>query len=382
MGAVSTPGAAAKPALDENSVRRILTAAVKNRASDVHVRAGQPPMLRIDGQLVPLNMGALTHQDAEVFVAYLANAGRVPEAIRLKQADFAILAPGLCRFRCHLYRQLGSAAAVIRVVPLEIPGFAELNLPDMLAGIVAAERGLILVTGATGNGKTTTIASMLAYAAKHARKHILTIEDPVEFIIPPGESTVSQREVGRDAESYTDALEAALREDPDIMFIGEMRDRRTVEVALQAAESGHLVMSTIHTSDSVRTVERIAAFFETQDEQMSARLRFAEHFHAVVSQRLLPRAGGQGRVLASEVMLASSTIREQVRDVQKSKTLWQTLERSNNEGMRTFDQHLKQMMQQGLITMETAQAHATRVSDFIRDVGLDMDYAAPQLPRR
>lgn len=380
---MSTPGAAAKPALDENSVRRILTAAVKNRASDVHVRAGQPPMLRIDGQLVPLNMGALTHQDAEVFVAYLANAGRVPEAIKLKQADFAILAPGLCRFRCHLYRQLGSAAAVIRVVPLEIPGFAELNLPDMLAGIVAAERGLILVTGATGNGKTTTIASMLAYAAKHARKHILTIEDPVEFIIPPGESTVSQREVGRDAESYTDALEAALREDPDIMFVGEMRDRRTVEVALQAAESGHLVMSTIHTSDSARTVERIAAFFETQDEQMSARLRFAEHFHAVVSQRLLPRAGGQGRVLASEVMLASSTIREQIRDVQKSKTLWQTLERSNNEGMRTFDQHLKQMMQQGLITMDTAQAHATRVSDFIRDVGLDMDYsAAPQLPRR
>lgn len=379
---MSTPGAAAKPALDENSVRRILTAAVKNRASDVHVRAGQPPMLRIDGQLVPLNMGALTHQDAEIFVAYLANAGRVPEAIKLKQADFAILAPGLCRFRCHLYRQLGSAAAVIRVVPLEIPGFAELNLPDMLAGIVAAERGLILVTGATGNGKTTTIASMLAYAAKHARKHILTIEDPVEFIIPPGESTVSQREVGRDAESYTDALEAALREDPDIMFVGEMRDRRTVEVALQAAESGHLVMSTIHTSDSSRTVERIAAFFETQDEQMSARLRFAEHFHAVVSQRLLPRAGGQGRVLASEVMLASSTIREQIRDVQKAKTLWQTLERSNNEGMRTFDQHLKQMMQQGLITMETAQAHATRVSDFIRDVGLDMDYAAPQLPRR
>ncbi len=346
------------------------------------MRAGQPPMLRIDGQLVPLNMGALTHQDAEIFVAYLANAGRVPEAIKLKQADFAILAPGLCRFRCHLYRQLGSAAAVIRVVPLEIPGFAELNLPDMLAGIVAAERGLILVTGATGNGKTTTIASMLAYAAKHARKHILTIEDPVEFIIPPGESTVSQREVGRDAESYTDALEAALREDPDIMFVGEMRDRRTVEVALQAAESGHLVMSTIHTSDSSRTVERIAAFFETQDEQMSARLRFAEHFHAVVSQRLLPRAGGQGRVLASEVMLASSTIREQIRDVQKAKTLWQTLERSNNEGMRTFDQHLKQMMQQGLITMETAQAHATRVSDFIRDVGLDMDYAAPQLPRR
>lgn len=349
----------------------ILASAIQNKASDIHLKAGKPPIFRIDGLLRELDLPPMTESTVMKDLSSLCeSAQREPLTEEIRQMDFPFHLEGTGRFRCHLFRQRGTWAGMLRVIPEEIPSYEDLRLPTVVKSINDLDRGIILVTGATGMGKSTTCAAIMAAMSATKNVHILTIENPIEFIIPEERASVSQRNVGVDVDSYEDALEAAFREDPDVLFIDELRSQRSVEVALHAGESGHLCLSTIHTTDVMSTVSRIGSMVP-DDFRKNVLGRLADSLRMIISQRLIPLAGRTGRILTAEVAVMTPSLREAVRDSQKHKTIPSLIAREGTGShCQTFDQHLLVLVRNKLITIDTAKAAASSPADLIRSLRL------------
>ncbi|WP_264776085.1 PilT/PilU family type 4a pilus ATPase [Deinococcus aetherius] len=338
----------------------LLQVMVKGGASDIHLRAGSAPAGRVNGLIQRFGEARLTPEHVEVFAReMMGRPGMWEEFVQRREADFAYGVPGLARFRVNAYFQRGSVGLIMRVIEDKpIPSFADLGLPaHTFEGLAAHERGLILVTGPTGSGKTTTLASIIDYINATSAVNIVTLEDPVEVVHRDKTALISQRELGTDTMSFSAGLRAAMRQDPDVILIGEMRDKETVEAALSAAQTGHLVFSTLHTQDAVRTVNRIIDFFAPH-ERDQIRLGLSESLVAVISQRLLPRLGG-GRVLGMEILLGTPTVRECLKDVDRMEEIKQALMEGGSRGMHTFDQHLAELVASGLMSEEDAMQAAT-----------------------
>ncbi|ALW88722.1 twitching motility protein PilT [Deinococcus arenae] len=337
----------------------LLREMVGRRASDVHLQAGSPPMGRIDGQLVPFGTQPLMPPDTALLAQSLMNADQWDDFTYRNELDLAYSVSGLGRFRCNVFRQRGAVGVVMRIVSDSIPGFEALGLPaDVMRGLAEHARGLILVTGPTGAGKSTTLSSLVDHINRSYAHNIITIEDPIEILHKNRKSIVVQREVGSDTRDFRTALKFAMRQDPDVIMIGEMRDKETVEAALSAAQTGHLVLSTLHTQDAVRSVNRIIDFFPPFEREQ-VRLQLAESLVGIVSQRLLRRADGLGRVLGLEVLLNTPLIQEYIKDENKTPLIKDALIEDNIRGMHTFDQHLVQLYRNTLITMDEALSAAT-----------------------
>lgn len=354
-------------AMDPRMFDKFLAAAVKAGASDIHLKAGAQPTLRVHGVLKEVKLEAVTEDGMRGLVGHMLDAhGLEYDLKRLKEYDTSYVVEGVGRFRVNILKQKGNYAAVLRVIPRKIPTLDELGLPPVLKKMAREERGLILVTGVTGSGKSTTLAAMINEINAEHRKHIVTIEDPIEFLHEDKLSRVTQREVGADTESFSMALRAALRQDPDVILVGEMRDATTIDTGLKAAETGHLVFSTVHTTDAAKTIGRIIDVFP-HDAQTAVRIRLAENLKGTISQRLLRKADGQGRVVAMEIMVATLSVVEMIKDSHRTAEIKDYIERSRDMyGTQSFDQHLIELFQGGVITMEVARAAATNPADFER----------------
>ena len=346
-------------------MEKIIKAAVDRGASDLHIKAGDVFRARIDGKLVALTKQALTPEQTKgIALRLIANEDDRGMIDKLRDYDCSWGAPGIGRFRVNILRQRSSFMIVMRVIPFEAPTFEKLGLPPILSKIADAERGMILVTGVTGSGKSSTMAALVNQINATKSKHIVTLENPIEFLHRDLQCSVTQREIGVDTDSFQTGLRAALRQDPDVVLIGEMRDAVTIDTAMKAAETGHLLISTLHTADAQSTVMRIMAMFPPEEQDV-VRVRLAETLHAVVSQRLLPRANGKGRVPACEVMINTSTIRELMLDANRIGEVRDYIGEGREQyGMQTFDQHLADLVTEGVVEFEVALAAATRPSDF------------------
>ena len=346
-------------------MEKIIKAAVERGASDLHIKAGDVFRARIDGKLVALTKQALTpDQTRSIALRLIANEDDRARIDKLQDYDCSWGAPGIGRFRVNILRQRSSFMIVMRVIPFEVPSFDKLAVPPVLKEIATVERGMILVTGVTGSGKSTTMAALINHINQHQNKHIVTLENPIEFLHRDLQSSITQREIGVDTESFRMGLRAALRQDPDVVLIGEMRDAETIDTAMKAAETGHLLISTVHTPDAQSTVMRILAMFPPE-EQDQVRVRLAESLYAVVSQRLLPRTDGKGRVAALEIMIVTPTIRELMLDRDRVGEIRDFIGEGREQyGMQTFDQHLEQLVTDGIVDFKVALAASTRPSDF------------------
>ncbi len=358
--------------MELQTFNQFLAAAVKNGASDIHFKVGSSPALRINGQLLPVKVPALAPEDTQRIAGHILSHCRYRGSIdELQEHDTSYALEGVGRFRCSVFRNKGNLATILRAIPFAVPDFAKLGLPKVLEKISQEERGLILVTGVTGSGKSSTLAAIVSYINQHYRKHILTIEDPIEFLHEDKFSRVTQREIGPDTPSFSSALRAALRQDPDVILVGEMRDAETIEIALKAAETGHLVLSTVHTTDCVRTIGRIVGVFSPEG-QHGVRNRLADNLKATISQRLLPHASGKGRVVAAEIMVSTLSVVDFIKDEAKTPEIKDYLEKSSGLlGTQSFDQHLAQLLQAGQITMEVAREAATNPADFERALSIE-----------
>ena len=347
--------------MDFNSFLMSLVQLGQGKVSDLHFKVGVPPLLRIRGQLEPAKFNRLTPDDTKKIASALV--GRDVEDD--KDIDLSYAIPDKARFRVNVFRQQGQYSAVLRVISLTIPTLDELGLPAVVGEIALEERGLVLVTGPTGSGKSSTLAAMIDHVNLTKKVHIITIEDPIEYIHQDKQCSINQREIGHDTESFGSALRAALRQDPDIILVGEMRDVETIAIAIKAAETGHLVFSTLHTVDAAKTINRIIDTFPPE-QQLQLRLQLSGNLKAVISQRLLPRIDG-GRVAALEIMRGTSTVQEYIADPEKTSSLRDVIAIGRDQyGMQLFDQHLKDLVQGGVITMETALTAATSPGDFQR----------------
>ncbi|MBI5500921.1 MAG: PilT/PilU family type 4a pilus ATPase [Deltaproteobacteria bacterium] len=342
------------------------------RASDVHLKVASPPSFRIDGVLRPLQTAPLKPEHTlEIVRLVLERARSHLEPDTINDADVAYAYPGVGRFRVNIYRQRGALSLVMRTISDKPPSFESLGLPPVMRKIADQARGLVLVTGATGTGKTSTLAAMVHHINQNQPVHIVTIEDPIEFLHQNIKAWVSQREIGSDTENFSVALRAALRQDPDVVLVGEIRDHETADIALKAAETGHLVLSTVHTPDAAKTIDRLLALFPPE-EQLLVRQRLADNLRATVSQRLMPRADGKGRVAALEIMIVTGTVREWLLEMTKASTVLDIIEKSRDQyAMQTFDQCLRDLLRGGLITLDTAKAAATSAADFVRALHFD-----------
>lgn len=346
-------------------IKELLKQACSLKASDIHLKAGSLPVFRIDGRLVPqTGSKSMTPEDIKG-IAFSVMDERQKEIFEKNHdADFSYSAPGIGRFRCNAFLQRGTAGLVFRVIPYAIPKLEELLLPDIIKKIALEERGLILVTGTTGCGKSTTLASMIDHINSSRSVNIITIEDPIEYLHKDSRSIVSQREIGGDTESFAKALRAALRQDPDVILVGEMRDVETIETAVTAAETGHLVLSTLHTMDAAETINRIISVFPTH-QQNQIRIQLASVLRAVISQRLVQRADGKGRAPAVEILITTQTVRSCILEPEKTSSLRDVIAQGKTlYGMQTFDQSLFDLLQNGLITYDEAKRHASNPADF------------------
>jgi twitching motility protein PilT len=344
----------------------VLLTALNNRASDIHFKVGQPPVLRIDGELVPLKDYSAMDASEIAKLAYQIMSERQRERfLREMEIDMGYGISGMGRFRVNIFQQRGTIAIALRVIPFGIKGFEELNLPvEVMERIAREVRGLILLTGTTGSGKSTTLAALIDRINTDRRSHIITIEDPIEFLHRDQKGIVSQREIGTDTDNFAQALKMALRQDPDVILVGEMRDFETIETAILAAETGHLVLSTLHTLDAPETVNRIVAVYPPY-QQKQIRLQLAGILKAVMSQRLLPRADGMGRVPAVEIMLSTARIRECIVDKDKTQNIHEAIAEGHaTYHMQTFDQSLMSLLKRELITYEEALHHSSNPDDF------------------
>lgn len=346
-------------------MEKIIQAAVERGASDLHIKAGDVFRARIDGKLVPLTKQRLTpEQTKAIALRFIPNEEDRARIDKLQDYDCSWGAPGVGRFRVNILKQRSSFMIVMRVIPFEVPTFEQLHLPAVLAHTAAAERGMILVTGVTGSGKSSTMAAMINYINRTMQKHIVTLENPIEFLHRDLMSSLTQREIGTDTESFRTGLRAALRQDPDVVLIGEMRDAETIDTAMKASETGHLLLSTLHTPDATTTISRVIAMF-SPEEQAIVRVRLADALHAVVSQRLLPKKDGHGRVAALEVMLVTATIRDLILDPNRTAEIKEFIAEGREQyGMQTFDQHLMDLVQADVVDYATAVANSSNPSDF------------------
>lgn len=346
-------------------INLLLKRTIEKNASDLHLKVGNHPILRIDGRLVPLeDQSKITQEDLVAMASAIMNNNHKQRFKERSEVDFAHGAPGLGRFRVNVFQQRGTIGIVMRVVPTKILSIDELNLPKVLEKLSMEHRGLILVTGTTGSGKTTSLASMIDFMNKNRSDNIITIEDPIEYLHRDSKSIVSQREVGNDTESFGIALRSALRQDPDIILVGEMRDFETISTAMVAAETGHLVLSTLHTVDATETINRIISIFPPY-QQKQVRLQLASVLKGIISMRLVPRADGKGRVPAVEVMVATQTIRECIIDPDKSRRIPDVIAAGSSQyGMQTFDQSLYDLYQKELITFDEALKWCSNPDDF------------------
>jgi twitching motility protein PilT len=335
------------------------------RASDLHIKVGVPPVLRIDGKLTPIETEKrLTQEDTLAIAFGIMNTAQKTKFKEKNELDMAYGVPGLGRFRVNVFQQRGSVGMVFRVVPAKVLNFEELLLPQVLTKVAQESRGLILVTGTTGSGKSTTLAAMIDYINTTRTSHIITIEDPIEFLHRDKKSIVNQREIGSDTFTFSDALRSALRQDPDVILVGEMRDFETISTALTAAETGHLVLSTLHTVDAAETINRVITVFPPY-QQKQVRMQLASVIKGIVSQRLVPRADGNGRVAAVEVMLGTMTVREAIIDEDKTRQIHSIISSGiSHYGMQTFDQSLLMLYKKGLITYDEALVNASNPDDF------------------
>lgn len=346
-------------------MEKILRAAIERGASDLHVKAGDVFRARINGELVPMTKQLLTpEQTREVAMRLIPNERDRNNIDRITDYDCAWGVPGLGRFRVNILKQRGSFMIVLRIIPVEIPTFDQLNLPPALEAISALPRGMVLVTGVTGSGKTTTQAAIIGYINQEFRKHIITLENPIEYLHRDINSSITQREIGSDTSSFQTGLRAALREDPDVILIGEMRDTETMDTAIKATETGHLVISTLHTPDASTTISRMISVFPPEEQEM-LRVRLAESLAGVISQRLLPRSDGQGRVLACEIMRVTGAIRDCILDPQRVDEIRDLMAEGRQQyGMQTFDQHLRELVDADLVEYEVAKRAASNPADF------------------
>lgn len=360
------------------AIERIIKAAVERGASDIHIKADDVVRARIDGRLVALTKQALSaEQTRAIALHFMGSDADRANIDDLRDHDASWSADGVGRFRVNVMRQRQAHSVVMRVIPENVPTFETLRLPPVLNQIAHTERGMVLITGVTGSGKTSTMAAFVNAINGAYEKHILTLENPIEFIHKDIKSSVTQREIGIDTESFRMGLRAALRQDPDVIMIGEMRDAETVDTAMKAAETGHLLVSTLHTPDAQSTIMRIVAMFPPE-EQAIVRMRLAETLNAVVSQRLLPRAGGVGRVVASEVMVVTPTIRDLIIE-NRIGEIRDYIADGAQYGMQTFDQHLTELVNTEEVTFDVAMAASTRPSDF--ELGFRMRKGGGTPPR-
>jgi len=358
-----TAGDAPSVYANENYFRQLLAKAVAAHASDVHLKAGAPPAARVLGDLVFFRADPLLPKDTESIARMLLRDARGGAAFdSLLEFDCAYEISGVGRFRVNIYRQRGTLGIVMRFIKTSIGSFEELGVPPVAAALAEKERGLVLVVGAAGNGKSTTLAAMIAHLNRTRPLHIVTIEDPIEYLHHDDKSSVSQREVGSDTASFADAIRSAMRQDPDVILVGEIRDEATLDAALKASETGHLVLSTLHTSDVTRTIGRMLALAPKGEGIVAdeMRERIANALQGVIAQRLLPRRDGQGFVLAAEVLVASGTVREAIRKPASNPSLRELMEKGTHPyGMRTFDMHVRALVQQGLV--DEAEARSAMV---------------------
>lgn len=343
----------------------IFKRAIEEGASDLHIKAGDIVRARITGELVPLTDQKISNAQVRQLALKLIPLEKDRERIdELTDFDCSWGLPGMGRFRVNILKQRGSFMIVMRVIPIEIPTFADLRLPTVLETVAQHERGLVLVTGVTGSGKSSTMAAIINYINRNSKKHIVTLENPIEFLHRDLNSSVTQRDIGTDTASFVDGLRSALRQDPDVLLIGEMRDKTTIDTALKAAETGHLVISTVHTKNAVQTISRLIAVFAPEEQEM-IRVRLADAIQAVVSQRLIPTADGQSRVVACEVMVVTGTIRDCIRDMDRIDDIHDHIEEGTQQyGSQTFDQHLMALVQEELISFDVAKAAANNPNDF------------------
>jgi twitching motility protein PilT len=346
-------------------LNQLLQSAVASGASDLHLKVGSYPMMRVNGILVVASEEKrLDRTDTEAMAQCILGPEHVEKFRRNQDVDLAYSIDGLGRFRVNVFQQRGTVGLVLRIIPTRIKNIDELGLPPVLKRIASEERGLVLVTGTTGSGKSTTLAAMIDYINATRQAHVMTVEDPIEYLHRDNRSLVNQREILVDTQSFAQALRAALRQDPDVILVGEMRDLETVETALHAAETGHLVLSTVHTLDATETVNRIIALFPPH-QQRQIRIQLAVVLKAAISQRLLPRADGLGRAAAVEVMTSTAFIRDCIIDKDKTAMIAGAIAAGTSQyGMQTFDQAIFNLYSQGIVTLEEALRWASNVDDF------------------
>jgi twitching motility protein PilT len=344
--------------------RHAIVEMVRRGASDLLLKAGRPPTIRVAGQLRMMEMAPLRPEELKALAESLMTPKQIRDFTETKEADFGIGVPGIGRFRTNVYQQRGTVAFAFRGIPYEVRTIRELQLPPVLEEIAMRPRGLVLVTGITGSGKSTSLAAMIDHINRHRRVNVITIEDPIEFLHRDQHANVSQREVGSDTISFAGALRHVLRQDPDVILIGEIRDQDTMDTALKAADTGHLVLTTIHTTDATQTISRVLSFYPPHQHN-EIRMLLSTALAAVISMRLVPRADGQGRVPACEVLVNTAAVADNMRDTQKALSIPDLIsEGGTTYGMQSFDQSLMRWYQEGAISYEEAVFHATHPSEF------------------
>jgi len=357
------PVAAPQPQAALN-FKSVLQEMVRRNASDLHLKVGRPPTIRVDGELEPLEQTPLRPEDLKTLAEQLMTARQVKQFAEEKECDFAIGVPGIGRFRVNVYQQRGSLCYAMRAIPYQARTIGELNLPPVLEEIALKPRGLVLVTGVTGSGKSTALAAMVQHINEHRRANVISIEDPIEFLHRDINCHVNQREIGIDTATFGQALRRVLRQDPDVILIGEIRDLETLDTALKAADTGHLVFSTLHTTDATQTINRVLSFYPPHQAN-EVRFSLASALQAVVSLRLVPRADRAGRIPATEILINTAAVRDNIRDMEKTLNIPELIkEGAVQYGMQSFDQSLMQLYSKGLISYESAVFYATSPAEF------------------
>ncbi len=353
-------------------LHKLLLSAIQQGASDIHLQVGYPPLVRINGELRDVKYHALAKSETQAVVEEILSHTLGKDSLQdLTELDTSYSLEGQGRFRVNIFRQRGSFGIVLRIIPIAIPVFADLNLPRIIEEITNLRRGLILVVGATGNGKSTSLAAMIEHININRRSHIITIEDPIEFLFRHKKSVISQREVGTDTPSFSAATVAAMRQDPDVIFIGEMRETETVDVALKAAETGHLVLSSLHTTDATKTLARLLGFY-TPEQEAGVRMRLADSLRAVVALRLMAHKGLHARIPAVEVLRVTRTIQECIRNPAKTAEIPEHMVKGAElYGMQTFDLHLLDLVKEGKVDLEVAKLASSNPDDLARNLMME-----------
>ncbi len=344
------------------NIVELLAFVVKNKASDLHLSAGMPPLIRVHGEIRRINLPAMDHKEVHDMVYDIMNDGQRKYYEEHLECDFSFAVPKLARFRVNAFNTQRGAATVMRTIPSEVLTLKDLNAPTIFSEISKQPRGVVLVTGPTGSGKSTTLAAMIDYINENDYGHILTLEDPIEFVHESKKCLINQREIGRDTHSFSNALRSALREDPDIILVGELRDLETIRLAMTAAETGHLVFGTLHTSSAAKTIDRIIDVFPAEEKEM-IRAMLSESLRAVISQTLLKTKDEKGRVAAHEIMIGTPAIRNLIREA-KVAQMYSAIQTGQSAGMQTLDQNLKQLVAHNIVTIAEARSKAANKDNF------------------